>query len=156
MPRRGNVQHHPVFPDTKYNSVTIQNLINRVMERGKKTVAERLVYDAMDIVGEKTKKNPMEVLDTALKNAGPNLEVKPRRVGGATLQVPVEVSNERRTALALRWIIQYSRARGGKSFAEKLAGEVLDAASNQGASIKKKEETHKMAEANRAFAHYRW
>lgn len=156
MPRRGNVLHHPVYPDTKYNSITIQNLINRVMERGKKTVAERLVYDAMDIVGEKTKKNPMEVLDTALKNAGPNLEVKPRRVGGATLQVPVEVSNERRTALALRWIIQYSRARGGKSFAEKLAGEVLDAASNQGASIKKKEETHKMAEANRAFAHYRW
>ena len=144
------------MPDTKYKSTTIQNLINRVMERGKKTVAERLVYDAMDIVGEKTKKNPMEVLDTALRNAGPNLEVKPRRVGGATLQVPVEVSNERRTALALRWIIQYSRARGGKTFAEKLASEVLDAASNQGASIKKKEETHKMAEANRAFAHYRW
>ncbi len=156
MPRRGNVKHHPVLPDTKYNSTVVQNLINRVMERGKKTVAERLVYGALDIVGEKTKKNPLEVLDTALKNAGPNLEVKPRRVGGATLQVPVEVSNERRTALALRWIIQYSRARGGKTFAEKLAGEVLDAASNQGASIKKKEETHKMAEANRAFAHYRW
>lgn len=156
MPRRGNVKHHPALPDTKYNSLVVQNLINRVMERGKKTVAERLVYGALDIVGDKTKKNPLEVLDTALRNAGPNLEVKPRRVGGATLQVPVEVSNDRRTALALRWIIQYSRARGGRTYAEKLAGEVLDAASNQGASIKKKEETHKMAEANRAFAHYRW
>jgi small subunit ribosomal protein S7 len=156
MPRRGNVKHHPVYPDTKFNSLVVQNLINRVMERGKKTVAERLVYGALDIVGEKTKKNPLEVLDTALRNAGPNLEVKPRRVGGATLQVPVEVSNDRRTALALRWIIQYSRARGGRTYAEKLASEVLDAASNQGASIKKKEETHKMAEANRAFAHYRW
>ena len=156
MPRRGNVKHHRLAPDTKYNSTTVQNLINRVMQRGKKTVAERLVYGALEIIGDKTKKSPLEVLDSALRNAGPNLEVKPRRVGGATLQVPVEVSNERRTALALRWIIQYSRARGGKTFAEKLAGEVLDAASNQGSSIKKKEETHKMAEANRAFAHYRW
>jgi small subunit ribosomal protein S7 len=156
MPRRGKVVHHPVVPDSKYNSLTVQHLINRVMERGKKTVAERLVYGALDIVGEKSKKNPTEVLDTALKNAGPNLEVKPRRVGGSTLQVPVEVSNARRVALAMRWLIQYSRARGGKTFSEKLAGELLDAASNQGASIKKKEETHKMAEANRAFAHYRW
>jgi small subunit ribosomal protein S7 len=156
MPRRGNVKHHPVLPDSKYNSVIVQNIINRVMERGKKTVAERLVYDALTIVEEKAKKSPLEVLDTALRNAGPNLEVKPRRVGGATLQVPVEVSNDRRTALAMRWLIQYSRARGGKTFSEKFAGEVLDAASNQGASIKKKEETHKMAEANRAFAHYRW
>ena len=156
MPRRGNVKHHPVLPDPKYNSVVVQNIINRVMERGKKTVAERLVYDALTMVEEKAKKNPIEVLDTALRNAGPNLEVKPRRVGGATLQVPVEVSNERRTALAMRWIIQYARARGGKTFSEKFAGEVLDAAANQGASIKKKEETHKMAEANRAFAHYRW
>ena len=156
MPRRGNVKHHPVLPDSKYNSIVVQNIINRVMERGKKTVAERLVYGALDIVEDKAKKNPLEVLDTALRNAGPNLEVKPRRVGGATLQVPVEVSNDRRVALAMRWIIQYARARGGKTFSEKLAGEVLDAASNQGASIKKKEETHKMAEANRAFAHYRW
>jgi small subunit ribosomal protein S7 len=156
MPRRGNVKHHPVLPDSKYNSIIVEKIINRVMERGKKTVAERLVYDALAIVEDKTKKNPLEVLDTALRNAGPNLEVKPRRVGGATLQVPVEVSNDRKIALAMRWIIQYSRARGGKTFSEKFAGEVLDAASNQGASIKKKEETHKMAEANRAFAHYRW
>lgn len=156
MPRRGNVHHRPALPDPKYNNVTVQKIINRVMERGKRTVAERLIYDALDIVGEKTKKNPIEVLDTALKNAGPNLEVKPRRVGGATLQVPVEVSNDRRVALAMRWMIQYARARGGKTFAEKFAGEVIDAASNQGSTIKKKEETHKMAEANRAFAHYRW
>lgn len=156
MPRRGNVPHHPVFPDPKYNNLTVQKIINRVMERGKRTVAERLIYDALDIVGEKTKKNPIEVLDTALRNAGPNLEVKPRRVGGATLQVPVEVSNDRRLALAMRWMISYARARGGKTFAEKFAGEVMDAATNQGSTIKKKEETHKMAEANRAFAHYRW
>ncbi len=156
MPRRGNVHHHRVFPDSKYNNLTVQKIINRVMERGKKTVAERLIYDALDIVGEKTKKNPIEVLDTALRNAGPNLEVKPRRVGGATLQVPIEVSNDRRLALAMRWMIQYARARGGKTFAEKFAGEIMDAAANQGSTIKKKEETHKMAEANRAFAHYRW
>ena len=131
-------------------------IINRVMTGGKKTVAEKSVYGAMEIIADKTKKSPLEVLDSALKNAGPSLEVKPRRVGGATLQVPVEVSGDRRAVLAMRWIIQYSRARGGKSYAEKLAGEILDAAANQGASIKKKEETHKMAEANRAFAHYRW
>lgn len=156
MPRRGNIERRPVPPDPKYNSVTVQNLINRVMERGKRTVAEQLIYDALDMVGEKSKKSPLEVLDTALRNAGPNLEVKPRRVGGATLQVPVEVSTDRRMALAMRWLIQYSRARGGRTFAEKFAGEVMDAAANQGATIKKKEETHKMAEANRAFAHYRW
>ena len=126
------------------------------MERGKKVTAERLVYGAFDIMGEKTKKNPMEVFESALRNAGPSIEVKPRRVGGATLQVPVEVSSERRTSLAMRWIIQFARARGGKSFAEKLASELMDAAANQGSTIKKKEETHKMAEANRAFAHYRW
>jgi small subunit ribosomal protein S7 len=156
MPRRGNVQHHRVFPDPKYSNLVVQKIINRVMERGKRTVAERLVYHALDIVGDKTKKNPIEVLDTALRNAGPNLEVKPRRVGGATLQVPIEVSNDRRQALAMRWMIMYARARGGKTFSEKFAGEVMDAAANQGSTIKRKEETHKMAEANRAFAHYRW
>jgi small subunit ribosomal protein S7 len=156
MPRRGNVQHHPVLPDPKYKNITIQMFINRIMARGKKVTAERLVYGAFGIIEEKTKKNPLEVFETALRNAGPSIEVKPRRVGGATLQVPVEVSGERRTALAMRWVIQFARARGGKTFAEKLAGELMDAAANQGASIKKKEETHKMAEANRAFAHYRW
>lgn len=156
MPRRGQVEHHPVGPDSKYNSVAVQKFINHVMERGKKRTAERSVYSAFGIIEEKTKKNPLEVFETALRNAGPSLEVKPRRVGGATLQVPVEVSSLRRTALAMRWLIANSRARGGKTFAEKLAGELMDTAANQGATIKKKEETHKMAEANRAFAHYRW
>ncbi len=156
MPRRGNVERHPTLPDFKYNSVAVEKLINRVMERGKKTTARKLVYTAFDIVQEKSKKNALEVYETALRNAGPNLEVKPRRVGGATLQVPVEVSSDRRQTLAMRWLISFSRARSGKSFAEKLASEILDTAANQGSTIKKKEETHKMAEANRAFAHYRW
>lgn len=156
MPRRGQVEHHPVLPDSKYNSVVVSQFINRIMERGKKITAERLVYDAFEIIGDKTKKNPMEVFESALRNAGPSLEVKPRRVGGATLQVPVEVSSVRRNALAMRWLIANSRARAGKTYAEKLAGELMDTAANQGATIKKKEETHKMAEANRAFAHYRW
>ncbi len=156
MPRRGQVVHHPAAPDPKHNNIMVQRFINRVMQRGKKTVAERLVYDALEIIGEKAKKNPLEVFETALRNAGPSLEVKPRRVGGATLQVPVEVSGERRLALAMRWLIANARARGGKTFSEKLAGELMDTAANQGATIKKKEETHKMAEANRAFAHYRW
>lgn len=156
MPRRGNVEHHVVLPDTKYNSLLVSQFINRVMERGKKVTAERLVYTAMDIIADKTKKAPLEVFETAMRNAGPSLEVKPRRVGGATLQVPVEVSSVRRNALAMRWIIANSRARAGKSYSEKLAGELMDTAANQGATIKKKEETHKMAEANRAFAHYRW
>jgi small subunit ribosomal protein S7 len=156
MPRRGQVKHHPVPPDPKYNSVPVQHFINRVMQRGKKTVAERLVYDALGVIGEKTKKNPLETFEAALRNAGPSLEVKPRRVGGATLQVPVEVSSERRVALAMRWLIAFARARSGKTFSEKLAGELMDAAANQGATIKKKDEVHKQAEANRAFAHYRW
>ncbi len=156
MPRRGQVIHHPIFPDSKYNSVNVSKFINRVMERGKRMTASRLVYDAFGVIEEKSKKNPLEIFDAALRNAGPSLEVKPRRVGGATLQVPVEVSSERRTALAMRWLIANARARSGKTFAEKLAGELMDTAANQGATIKKKEETHKMAEANRAFAHYRW
>jgi small subunit ribosomal protein S7 len=156
MPRRGKVEHRPVPPDTKYNNVMVASLINRVMTRGKKTVATRAVYGAFDIIGEKTKKNPVEVFETALRNAGPTIEVRPRRVGGATLQVPVEVPTARRIALAMRWLINNARARSGKTYAEKLAGELMDAAANQGATIKKKEETHKMAEANRAFAHYRW
>lgn len=156
MPRRGHVVHHRDSADPRYNNVMVQKFINRVLQRGKKTVAERLVYNAFEIIGKKVKKNPLEVFETALRNAGPSLEVKPRRVGGATLQVPVEVSSERRVALAMRWLISNARARGGKTFSEKLAGELMDTAANQGATIKKKEETHKMAEANRAFAHYRW
>ncbi len=156
MPRRGNVERHSILPDPKYNNISVQKFINRVMERGKKSTAERLVYNALGIIEEKTKKPPLEIFESALRNAGPSIEVKPRRVGGATLQVPVEVAGDRRVALAMRWLIANSRARSGKTFAEKLAGEVMDAAANQGATIKKKEETHKMAEANRAFAHYRW
>jgi small subunit ribosomal protein S7 len=156
MPRRGKIERHTIAPDAKYNNLQIANFINRVMTRGKKTVAARSVYDAFGIIGDKTKKNPVEVFETALRNAGPNVEVRPRRVGGATLQVPVEVPSDRRVALAMRWLIANSRARSGKTYAEKLAGELMDAAANQGATIKKKEETHKMAEANRAFAHYRW
>jgi len=157
MPRRrGNVEHHVVTPDTKYNSVTLHSFINRLMLAGKKTTATKTVYNAFAIIEEKTKKSPIEVFETALRNAGPTIEVRPRRVGGATLQVPVEVPSIRRGALAMRWLIANARSRGGKTFAEKLAGELMDAAANQGATIKKKEETHKMAEANRAFAHYRW
>jgi small subunit ribosomal protein S7 len=156
MPRRGNVEHIATPPDPKFANVTVQKFINRVMQRGKKSTAQRLVYDAFGMIEEKTKKNPVEVFESAIRNAGPTIEVKPRRVGGATLQVPVEVSSERRMALAMRWLIANSRARAGRTLAEKLSGELIDTAANQGATIKKKEETHKMAEANRAFAHYRW
>lgn len=156
MPRRGKVERHVVAPDGKFNSVTLASFINRSMTRGKKTAAARSIYSALDIIADKTKKNPVEVFDTALRNAGPTVQVRPRRVGGATLQVPVEVPSARRSALAMRWLIANARARSGKTYAEKLASELMDAAANQGATIKKKEETHKMAEANRAFAHYRW
>ncbi len=156
MPRRGKVEHHIPSPDGKYNNLTLASFINRSMTRGKKNTATRVVYGALDIIADKTKKNPVEVFETALRNAGPTIEVRPRRVGGATLQVPVEVPAVRRTALAMRWLIANARSRAGKTYAEKLAGELMDAAANQGATIKKKEETHKMAEANRAFAHYRW
>jgi small subunit ribosomal protein S7 len=156
MPRRGKVEHHVVAPDPKYNSVTLHSFINRSMLRGKKTTSARVIYSALDIIATKTQKNPVEVFDAALRNAGPSIEVRPRRVGGATLQVPVEVPAVRKTALAMRWLIANARSRAGKTYAEKLAGELMDAAANQGATIKKKEETHKMAEANRAFAHYRW
>jgi small subunit ribosomal protein S7 len=127
-----------------------------MMHNGKRSTAVRIIYRALELAAERAKKEPMEVFESALKNVGPQIEVKPRRVGGATYQVPVEVGPERRLSLAMRWIIQAARARGGKSMAEKLAGELLDAANNTGAAIKKREETHKMAEANRAFAHYRW
>ncbi len=155
MSRRNKPEKFEIPPDVRYNSVDVQSFINRVMRRGKKSLATRLVYDAFDIIQEKTKKNPMEVFDQAFKNVSPLMEVKPRRVGGATYQVPMEVPPDRRFALATRWIITASKARTGRTFSEKLAAELMDAANNSGAAIRKREETHKMAEANRAFSHYR-
>jgi small subunit ribosomal protein S7 len=153
--RRISPEKREVTPDVRYNSEIVQHFINRIFSRGKKSTATSQFYDAMDIVKEKSGREPMEVLDNAIKNVGPLMEVRPRRVGGATYQVPIEVAPERRLTLAMRWIIAASRARTGKSYAEKLSGEILDAASNQGAAVRKREETHKMAEANRAFSHYR-
>jgi small subunit ribosomal protein S7 len=134
----------------------MQVLINHVLKNGKKSTATRIVYDAMEIIGDKTKKDPVEVLDSAFKNVGPVMEVRPRRVGGATYQVPMEVDPDRKLTLAIRWILGAVDSRAGRSFADKLSAEILDAANNQGAAIKKKEETHKMAEANRAFSHFRF
>jgi small subunit ribosomal protein S7 len=156
MPRRNQPAKRITPTDIKYNSVNVQAFVNRMMHDGKKSTALRIIYDALTLASERGKKEPLELFDTALKNVGPLIEVKPRRVGGATYQVPVEVGPERRVSLAMRWIIQAARSRSGKSMAEKLAGELLDAANNTGTAIKKREETHKMAEANRAFAHYRW
>jgi small subunit ribosomal protein S7 len=153
--RRTKPEKRPVEPDIRYQSQNVQVLIHHVLKQGKKSTATRLVYDAMDIIEDKLKKNPLEVYETALKNVGPIMEVRPRRVGGATYQVPMEVDPHRRLTLAIRWIMSASRARTGKSFSEKLASELMEAADNQGASIRKKEETHKMAEANRAFSHFR-
>ncbi|MGB9639556.1 MAG: 30S ribosomal protein S7 [Anaerolineales bacterium] len=155
MSRRNKPEKFEIPPDVRYNSVDVQSFINRVMRRGKKSLAARLVYDAFDIIQEKTKKNPLEVFDQAFKNVSPLMEVKPRRVGGATYQVPMEVPPDRRFALATRWIIAASKARTGRTFSEKLAAELMDAANNTGTAIRKREETHKMAEANRAFSHYR-
>lgn len=156
MPRRGPVSRREVPPDPIYNSQLYTKFINVIMKRGKRGVAESIFYRALDIVREKTGKDPAEVVDQALKNVMPVLEVKPRRVGGATYQVPVEVRPERRVALGLRWLVQYARLRGEKTMAERLAAEIMDAANNTGGAVKKREDTHKMAEANKAFAHYRW
>lgn len=153
--RRTKPEKRELAPDVKYQSMVVSSLIQRLMRRGKKSTAVSVMYAALDIVQERTGKNPAEVLDQAIKNVGPIMEVRPRRVGGATYQVPMEVPSFRRMTLAMRWILDASRARAGKSFAEKLSGEVLDAANNQGAAVRKREETHKMAEANRAFSHYR-
>jgi small subunit ribosomal protein S7 len=155
MSRRYKPEKFDITPDVRFNSVNVQSFINRVMRNGKKSVAASEVYDAMDMIQERTKRNPLEVFEQAFKNVAPVMEVKPRRVGGATYQVPMEVPAHRRFALASRWIIQATRDRAGKTFAEKLAAELLDAANNTGAAIRKREETHKMAEANRAFSHYR-
>ena len=155
MSRRIKPEKREVIPDVKFGSEHVQMMINRIMLNGKKSTVASLVYDAFDQSQAKTGKEGVEVFEQALKNVGPMMEVRPRRVGGATYHVPMEVAPERRITLAMRWIIAASRARSGKSFSEKLAGELMDAAENQGASIRRKEETHKMAEANRAFSHFR-
>ncbi len=155
MSRRSKPEKSEIRPDVRYSSPQVQSFINRLMHNGKKSVAAHKFYEAMDMIEERAKRSPIEVFDQAMKNVAPVMEVKPRRVGGATYQVPMEVAPDRRFALATRWILASARARSGKSFAEKLAGELLDAANNTGASIRKREETHKMAEANRAFSHYR-
>jgi small subunit ribosomal protein S7 len=153
--RRTKPERREVRPDVRYNSAVVQNMIHHIMRRGKMSVATTLVYNALDMVQQKTGKPSMEVLESALKNVGPIMEVRPRRVGGATYQVPLEVPADRRLALAMRWIIVAAKGRSGKSFSEKLAGELVDALNNQGAAVRKREEAHKMAEANRAFSHYR-
>ena len=156
MPRRGNVPKRQVLPDPLYNSVLVTKLTNSIMLDGKKGVAQKVVYGAFEIIKDKTGKEPMEVYTQALENIMPSLEVKARRVGGATYQVPIEVRPERRQTLGLRWLTNYSRARSEKTMKERLAGEIMDAANNLGSAVKKREDTHKMAESNKAFAHYRW
>jgi small subunit ribosomal protein S7 len=153
--RRAKPEEREILPDILYNSVQVQTMVQHVLKRGKKSVATGLVYDAMDMIKERTQKSPIEVFETALKNVSPVMEVRPRRVGGATYQVPMEVSTDRRTTLAIRWILSAARDRSGKSFSDKLAGELIDAFNETGSAIRKRDETHKMAEANRAFSHYR-
>ena len=155
MSRRSKPEKHEISADVRSNSENVQNFINRVIRKGKRSVATTIVYDALDMVEDRTKRNALEIFDQAIKNVSPILEVNPRRVGGATYQIPMEVPPYRRFALASRWILQGAIARSGKSFSEKLAGELMDAANNTGAAIRKREETHKMAEANRAFSHFR-
>jgi len=156
MPRRGYVPKREVLPDPKYQSKLVSKLINVIMQDGKKSISEKICYGAFEIIREKTGQDPLKVFKQAIENIKPILEVRPRRVGGATYQVPMEVRPNRRLSLALRWLVNYSRQRKEKTMRERLAGEILDAYNNVGSSIKKREETHKMAEANRAFAHYRW
>lgn len=156
MPRKGPAPKRQILPDPRYNSKVLARFINKVMLRGKKSLAEQITYGALNIVSEKTGRDAMDVFSQALSNAMPLVEVRPRRVGGATYQVPMEVRPDRRQAMAMRWLIGFARARAGRSMEEKLAAELMDASNNQGASIKKREDTHKMAEANKAFAHYRW
>ena len=156
MPRRGQISKRDVLPDPKYHSKLVTKLINNIMEDGKKGVAQKIVYDAFEIIAEKTGKDALEAFQEALENVMPKLEVKARRVGGSTYQVPMEVREERKLTLGLRWIRTYSRTRGEKSMAEKLAGEIVDAINSTGGTFKKKEETHRMAEANKVFAHYRY
>ena len=156
MPRRRIATKREIIPDPKFNSERLAKFINHVMEDGKKAVAERIVYGALDIVAEKTNQEPLEVFESALENIQPMVEVKSRRVGGATYQVPVEVRPSRQVALAMRWLVDFSRKRGEKSMVQRLAGEILDAAGSKGAAVKKREDVHRMAEANKAFSHYRF
>lgn len=156
MPRKGPVSKREIIADPVYNSKLVTRFINKLMYDGQRGAAQEIIYDAFDIIKEKTGKDPHEIFENAMRNVAPVLEVKPRRVGGATYQVPVEVNSYRKNILAIRWVIGFARNRGEKTMAQRLAGELMDAASNTGGSIKKKEDTHKMAEANKAFAHYRW
>jgi small subunit ribosomal protein S7 len=156
MPRKGEIRRREILPDPKYNDRTVSKFINSMMLGGKKSTAEKILYDALDLVSQRTQDPPIDIFKRALDNVKPVVEVRSRRVGGATYQVPVEVRQPRRVALGMRWIVQYSRARAEKSMYERLAGELLDAAANRGGAVKKKEDTHRMAEANNAFAHYRW
>jgi small subunit ribosomal protein S7 len=156
LPRRRAIQKRDILPDPKYKDKLVARLINVILKDGKKNTAERICYDAFDIISERAKEDPIKIFKKAMDNVKPTLEVKSRRVGGATYQVPVEVRQDRRIALAIRWLIKNATSRAGKSMKEKLASEILDASHNKGATVKKKEDTHKMAEANKAFAHYRW
>jgi small subunit ribosomal protein S7 len=154
MPRRGKIEKRIPLPDARYNSVLVSQFVNKVMQRGKKSTAEKIVYDALDIAADRLKKTQIEVLEIAIRNAGPVIEVKPRRVGGATYQVPVEVKSDRRQSLAMRWLLISARGRSGKPMRERLAAELMDAYNNTGNTIKRKEDVQRMAEANRAFSHY--
>jgi len=156
MPRKGGVVKRAVIPDRRYQDALVSRFINGLMRRGKKSTAQRILYNALEIIGQRSNEDPLKVFHQAVDHVKPLIEVKSRRVGGATYQVPVEVRPDRRISLAIRWLIGYAEARGEKSMDAKLAGELLDAAANRGATIKKREDTHKMAEANKAFAHYRW
>jgi small subunit ribosomal protein S7 len=156
MPRKGPAPKREIPPDPVYNDVMVSRFINRLFTRGKKSVGEKIFYQTLELVGQRTGKDPLEVFHQALRNAMPVLEVRPRRVGGSTYQVPVEVRPERRRALAIRWIINFARRRSGKTMIERLAAELMEAAQGTGAAVKRKEDTHRMAEANKAFAHYRW
>jgi small subunit ribosomal protein S7 len=156
MPRRARVIKRETAPDPRYGSRVLTRFMNKLMVSGKKSLAERIVYTALDNIEKTTRRSPIDVFDLALRNATPLLEVKPRRVGGATYQVPVEIKGDRKQSLAMRWLIASARSRGGKSMSEKLASELMDASNNTGATIRKRDETHRMAEANKAFSHYRW
>jgi len=156
MSRRNRAARRVVEPDARYNSELVVRFCNKLMVNGKKSVALRVIYDAFEIIEQRAKKSPLEVFELAVKNATPMIEVRPRRVGGATYQIPIEVRTERRMSLSLRWLVQSMRQRSGKSMADKIAAELMDAAAGQGSAVKKKDDTHRMAEANRAFAHYRW
>jgi len=156
VPRKGHVPKREILPDPIYNDKIVTKLVNQIMQDGKKGVAQKICYDAFDIINNKTGKDPMEVFEQAINNIMPVLEVKARRVGGATYQVPMEVRPERRQTLGIRWLVSYARSRGERTMKERLAGEIMDAVNGLGGAFKKKEDTHKMAEANRAFAHYRW